>query len=1184
MKKKIKKLPIILSTAAAAGLTFSLAIYFSQTLYFYQMPQVDAKEGNNIQTIYSHDANITKKYNRTIAKTYAWDETYTKLDGTLITTPKPSGVDENTYMSKPQTYWPSGDYKVVSQAFYQEIIKWEDQTFTNVDWVKKQVEMGTLKKHPIADYQYLYANRVLDSTQAVEKIFNLDLTQPGFITTGLYIPAGETLTIDFPGLTDKEVSDLNLQVVIGENDAVNMNLDFSQTDGWSRGQYRMPKMKLVTKIDKASFKFGSPFGGIIHINNTKQQSITSALMTINGAIEALHYIHGYTTQEEWNRLIKEAQAPIYDVSSDHMKFIGPKHTLSPFLPKAEKREDNYYPYESIRLFDKMAQDALYTINDNDKWLQPVRHTFSNFVPYGAACSYVRAFYVVAPWSWSNGFASYESINTAGAWGIMHENNHQHQNGVWGFNGHGEVSNNVLTLISYLKYTDINTQTIGGDTGGHLYKLNGTSIVNTTNNQFNDSTANGRNGFDTDYSLLLSQFGVDALQQTIRSYSNTSTLAANGKAVTPFPTKLNSDGVPISRNAKFIYRMSEITGYNFAPYALNVKLITQADCDLINNEEAIKNLKEYIPSLSGYASYTKYNTTPYTTNKNFNDESYGQDLYVDKWDDHHTNFNYATSRNDGFKYVGRPNVIKKNKKTGKYENAEFNLKETDIKGYETTSVKLIKKPKGKIADNNDGSYTYTPVIDDKNYIDKFVYEKTVKSLTSNETVTTQFEVDIKLEENTTKFQNPDLVVPQYYNEQTNDETKNGSIFSKWPVDVDGKERPGKIEKNSFNSINEILNNTDSNKWWRENLSDDKNVIFKIDLKSPTSFNFVDITPWKPNDSQTPDGLIIKTDVTDDKGNGGTEIYNGSFYKSSVSSYSFSNVQANKNITLIFRKFSLVSDGVDPDTGGAIMKEKPRSTNLALRSIKFGTKTIPNQVFAPDSDWIHRIGDWRQGFNDGKINGKSLFTIFPQSKLQFGFYGTGFSIAGVKDKGYGSFDVYVDGQFKKTISTDNSSRQPNSPLYIFTDLSEGEHNVSILTKNSLPVEIQYVGVVGEVKPIQVNDWFYFMVVGIPLIVALVIALTVVSVMLYMKNKGKKIEFKWFKKHFKARLPIVESPNKQTPITKQTTTTSKNSTPPISAIEKTNPKSSEKTKENQNLKFDNKQSKKTDDSKGKTNKFKK
>ncbi|MDE5774921.1 MAG: hypothetical protein K2H51_01160, partial [Malacoplasma sp.] len=282
-------------------------------------------------------------------------------------------------------------------------------------------------------------------------------------------------------------------------------------------------------------------------------------------------------------------------------------------------------------------------------------------------------------------------------------------------------------------------------------------------------------------------------------------------------------------------------------------------------------------------------------------------------------------------------------------------------------------------------------------------------------------------------------------------------------------------------------------------------FKISFKEEVEINFLELRPFLTY-WQCPDGIIIE----DQNGN---ELYNGNFIKSEYATFIFPKVKTN-SLTVKLTTFDQVAGATD-SSGITAFSDQPVSKNIRLYYFDVGITAQPTQILTPNSNWIYQKGDWRTGNKDGKVNGTSLYTIFPEAKLQFGFNGTAFSIIGTKDKNYGSFEVYVDGKFSASVSSYSNTRQSNEPLHIQTDLKEGDHFVTILTKSSLPAEIQYLALTGEAKPIEVNDWYYFLTIGLPFIIILVIALTIISTLYYLKVKNKKIMvFQKFKNKFKKK----------------------------------------------------------------------
>ncbi|MDE6894404.1 MAG: M60 family metallopeptidase, partial [Malacoplasma sp.] len=1063
LKKGIRKHKKVLwaSSVLVGALVFSLTIYFSQTLGFYQMALVEKQPDNNVNTLYSHDSYITKRYKRTIPQTYSGDVYYTEQDAT-----NSNSVQKSLHFRSPTEY-PSPEYPVTDINTLYDLYDENSVAISDV-FINEQLKNNSLKKHPGIDYQYMYENRLPDDALAVEKYFNIDLTQPGYITTGLYLGPGEIINLNFPGLTDEQVKNLGLSLSLGDSDNRSPAKNESKL---LRSTKRLAFLNKVVQIDKNNFSYGTPFGGIVHIVTTKNPSVIKEItdnmrnvgMVANGAVEALHYINGYTTQEEWFRLVNEAKAPIFDISADHIKFIGPKVALQMFEENNNPNDSKWYPYKAMDLFDKMALDSLYTINNNSSWKQPYRHSFSNYVAAGAAVSFVGASIITEPWSWARGFLDYDTIIQAGSWGIMHENNHQNQNSVWGYGGSTEVTNNVLTVASYLKFTNVLNNRQYFSTGlrtDHNGKLNG-FVAQTQTDKVTIPTTE-RQGIDYDYTPIMSHFGTSKFQDAIRSYT-ISNATNHWNEVINVPQGISSASFPGKRNARFVYRISEITGYNWSEFAYNTNLILQNDKDVIDNAFNSREYQvdKFLPVSSFYASEINYN-------------------------------------NSGYQYIQRPFLIEESFFKDGYlfdlkGKTITSLKRNMTSTYSLSDIEITEKPNyGSFEELLDtpGTWKYIPDTSDLNRQDSFEYKLTVSDSETGLSIPVIFKVAIQLQGNNVEFKVPSNYNYQQYYLSTQKSEKENVNYNTGNKENDEilelLKDPVKV-KTTVNG-----NQNDSKSWKTENHDGQFYSSFKISFKEEVEINFLELRPYWTY-QQCPDGIIIE----DQSGN---ELYNGNFIQSEYATFTFAKVKTN-SLTVKLTTFDQVAGATD-SSGITSFSEQPVSKTIRLYYFDVGITAQPTQILTPNSNWIYQKGDWRTGNKDGKVNGTSLYTIFPEAKLQFAFSGTDFSIIGTKDKNYGSFEVYVDGKFSASVSSHSNSRQSNEPLHIEAGLKEGDHFVTILTKSSLPVEIQYLALTGEAKPIEVNDWYYFLTIGLPFILILAIALATISTLYYLKVKNKKI----------------------------------------------------------------------------------
>ncbi|BAC44221.1 putative integral membrane protein [Malacoplasma penetrans HF-2] len=772
------------------------------------------------------------------------------------------------------------------------------------------------------------------------------------------------------------------------------------------------------------------------------------------------------------------------------------------------------------LYDKMALDALYTINKNAVWKQSYRHIHSNFVAYGAAVSFVGASYINSPWSWSASILNYENVLNEGSWGVMHENNHQNQ-GSWGYTGSGEVTNNVLTIASYLNFTNVSNNRykwinynatdgkISKRGNNHIYKLNGYLNVDTYLDEYvNDNNSPDKNkareGIDYDYSVIMSHFGTSTFQKIIRSYSDSTVTDFEGNKIT-IPESIKND-----RNAIFVYRISAVTGYDWIEYTYNSGLIssdmkTKLETALSTNFP-VTNTNDSTGGNSGSGSSSS------TTNKN----RLKKFLPVGSFYASQVAYDVATDENgnviepNNYTSIQRPFLIPKTAFTSGYK---FNLSDSTKtatkkqmdSNYTLSDYKITKNPNSRSSyDSSSNTLTYYPDTSNLNNTDSFEYEVTVKDGGSNQYIV-RYKVDLQLEGNTTEF-----VVPsnenyqQYYSSQIT--SYHNDINWDTNVTVGSEQKSLSLLRDNTSGSNNFTAATT-----KDSTSNDFLFTFEIPFRRDVDVNYLELWPNSVNRT-APDGIIIK-DAKDNI------LFEGDFEKTAYPKFSFPSARTNK-LKVSLKTFDREA-GNTGDDGVTSFTEKPVSRTVQVWYLDAGLKVSPTLILTPDSEWIYTVGDWKRGNKDGKVNGASLYTILPGTKVAFGFRGTAFTIVGTKDIGYGSFNVYIDHKYYSTVSTSSKSRSANEGLFSASNLSEGEHYVSITTKNSAPVEIQYFALEGTAQPISVNDWFYFLAIGLSIIVLLTIVITVLSVMYYLKVKNKRITiFDKFKSKFKAKPNRLEN----------------------------------------------------------------
>lgn len=306
-------------------------------------------------------------------------------------------------------------------------------------------------------------------------------------------------------------------------------------------------------------------------------------------------------------------------------------------------------YKAAVLWEKVA---LVTTTNS---LQGIVFLYDPFVAAGAAVAFPGRRSVNCPSGWMRSSLNYQSLVTSGAWGNFHEYHHNFQG--YGVGAGGEVTNNGMTLVSYSLFTKISSARsvsnygAAGLGGWNRY----TSAPWALSQVMSSSPENGRQGLSL-YATLLHNFGPDNYIQA--------------------KVKQQRSGYGQSY-AGYLRAWQDVTHYDMS-YYFNDLLGAGLGSQYSNPDYPM-----FVPVSSVYQTgrginvngNTEYVETmqPYVIN-------YGKDFTID------------------LRKYDAPN--------GQYAKGSIVLPD----GFEFT-VKNVSQPEnGKITDNGDGTYTYTP---DKN---------------------------------------------------------------------------------------------------------------------------------------------------------------------------------------------------------------------------------------------------------------------------------------------------------------------------------------------------------------------------------------------------------------------------------------------------------------------------------------
>lgn len=353
-----------------------------------------------------------------------------------------------------------------------------------------------LYKHTGADG--LYLGNVSDDEPGIIKRVTLSTRgYNSYSVTGVYAPAGEVIKIQIP--EEEMEATGGLRVHIGQalyNQKAN-NI-------WkARALNRMPVILNTMVVNKNTATLengvytayvGSFLGGPIYIHNTN----STVHVTISGGVRYPHFILGYTTKEEYAENFASS-APMFDLE---VRNYGVLHSGPRLYAENLSYEDIY---DAAILWEKIS------LVSTKRSKQGIVFLYDPFVAAGAAVAFPGQSSVNCPAGWMGGSLNVKSFVASGAWGNMHEYNHNFQG--WGLPGGGEVTNNALNLVEYSLFTKISSARRLGSNNESMSGWNRYTSPSWATYQ----TAVGPRGNDLSiYATLLHTFGQENFMETVHS--------------------------------------------------------------------------------------------------------------------------------------------------------------------------------------------------------------------------------------------------------------------------------------------------------------------------------------------------------------------------------------------------------------------------------------------------------------------------------------------------------------------------------------------------------------------------------------------------------------------------------------------------------------------------------------------
>jgi hypothetical protein len=313
-------------------------------------------------------------------------------------------------------------------------------------------------------------------------------------TTGLYVPAGEKVTITI----SEDIAKQNLKAQIG----VHSN-DITHLD-----EYKRIPLDLTTTFDleKKETQVYSPYGGLLLINIPDNTKLRSVDVTIKGAVKAPYFKLGETSEQEWNASIRNNPAPWAELATDNIVLTVPSYRI--------RNLSN--PVELMRFWDEvMDADADLAIIDK-KRVHKERIIVDSDMAFGYMFTDLDR--IVVPDDASCELMLDEAgLRGKGSWGAFHELGHRHQFRELNFPGTGEVTVNLYTMYVYDKVLHKGMYNHEGmETEALMLK----AVKNyLDNNPTFDKWCNDPFLALSMYTQIINAFGWDAIKAAHTSYRN-----------------------------------------------------------------------------------------------------------------------------------------------------------------------------------------------------------------------------------------------------------------------------------------------------------------------------------------------------------------------------------------------------------------------------------------------------------------------------------------------------------------------------------------------------------------------------------------------------------------------------------------------------------------------------------------
>lgn len=245
--------------------------------------------------------------------------------------------------------------------------------------------------------------------------------------TGLYVPAGERITVSL----DAKDAVRHIQARIGVH-----NDDVSKHDEIVREAFDLTRTFDLKNKKNIIY---SPYGGILTINVSDTTTLKTVSIQVDGAVKYPYFKLGKTDTTDWQKNIRNYDAPWAELASDKIILI---------VPSARIRDLND-PARVLRFWDDVLNKDAILANIDSNRAQPER-VIVDPQPAAGYMFTVPEKIIVPNDNSCELMLNVDSLMKKGSWGLFHELGHRHQFWALDFDGLTEVTVNLYTMYVYDK--------------------------------------------------------------------------------------------------------------------------------------------------------------------------------------------------------------------------------------------------------------------------------------------------------------------------------------------------------------------------------------------------------------------------------------------------------------------------------------------------------------------------------------------------------------------------------------------------------------------------------------------------------------------------------------------------------------------------------------------------------------